>query len=377
MQTLQLEQQKPAATRQAPPRRTRRALHAHARAAVLGGLILFVAAQVGMRAWIENSRPEMRDPGFEIKYRQLKELLDRSAETPALVVFTGSSMTAHGMKADMVDAPLSDVLKRPAIGFNLGTSAAGPFTQMMYYRRLLRRGVRPDLAVVELSPLLYDFPDASSDIGRFPAYVLDRHDLEIVERYAAQPDLREEWWQSYLVPVYAHRLAVLNQTAPNFVPFADRLELWHDMDEHGWRKLRDRNPAARAETLKAMKQAFHNRFQTYQVGEPPVKALRELIDLLKSEKIPTILVLMPEGPLMHSSQVPERLAPLLAEFRAISESSGFPLIDARTWCGEEHFSDSAHLYADGAEILTGRLLREVILPRQQRSAQGAIAASRR
>ena len=67
-----------------------------ARSAILTGLILFVVAQIGMRGAIEQYHPELRDPTFEIKFRQYTRLKSQFPQPPATVMFMGSSITAHG-----------------------------------------------------------------------------------------------------------------------------------------------------------------------------------------------------------------------------------------------------------------------------------------
>ena len=345
-----------------PGRDSRGAFQARARGAVVLGIALFVLSQVGLRVIIEEFRPELRDPTFEIKYRQFARLKAQCKQPPAIILFMGSSITAHGMKADMVDEALSASSGRSVIGFNLATNAAGPFTQLVYVQRLLRRDVRPDLVVLELSPIFFNYRDAPNDIGRFPAYALGRHDLDTVERYSREPALRHEWWQSYLVPTHGHRLTILNQSALALVPFNDRLDLWHDMDAHGWRRREIPTPEDHRTFLARIKQEFGPPMAVYQVGQPPVKALREVTGLLAQERIPTTMVLMPEGPVLRSCYRPGSLTPLMAEFTTLSRVHGFPLIQAREWFEEEKFIDSYHLTHEGAKEFTARLLREIIAP---------------
>src|SRR5438034_10526546 len=67
-----------------------------ARAAVLWGIAVFALSQVALRFFIERRLPELRDPTFEIKYRQLPERLASSPSAPAQVVFPGWSSSARG-----------------------------------------------------------------------------------------------------------------------------------------------------------------------------------------------------------------------------------------------------------------------------------------
>jgi hypothetical protein len=346
-------------------------MQTRARAIVLGAVTLFVLAQSGLRGVTEGARPELRDPAFEIKYRQYTRLKSQVTPTTATVLFMGSSLTAHGMKADVVDEPVSAALGRTVIGFNLGTNGSGPFTQLVYLQRLLRRGAKPDLVILELSPIFYDFPDALNDIERFPAQVLNRSDLDTVARFARKPDdLREEWWRCCAVPIHGHRLTILNQTAQIMVPFADRVELSDDMDTHGWRRREAPAPAEHADILERVKQGFGPRLAKFEVGGPPVHVLRELAGLLAEEQIPTVLVVMPEGPLMRSLYASGSLDSLMNEFAEVGGKHGFPLIQARSWFGEDKFIDSYHLTDQAARDFTERLVRETILTRLNTRSTG-------
>ena len=168
-QLIERTETMPTLQRAAPARRTRAQLQARARTVVLGAVGLFLLAQIGLRGVIEFARPELRDPVFEIKYRQYVRLRHQAGPAAASVVFMGSSLSAHGVRADLVDQPVAAALGRPAFGFNLGTNGSGPFTHRVYLQRLLQRGDKPDLVILELSPIFFDFPDGPNDLEHFPA----------------------------------------------------------------------------------------------------------------------------------------------------------------------------------------------------------------
>src|SRR5438105_1083440 len=112
---------------------------AHACRAVIAGLGLFALWQVGLGTWIEAWRPELRDPTFEIKYRQLTRLLRQHQEPPATILFMGSSMTANGVNAGLVEQPLASTLGRPVVSYNLAINGDGPLAHLIHMQRLLRR----------------------------------------------------------------------------------------------------------------------------------------------------------------------------------------------------------------------------------------------
>jgi hypothetical protein len=311
---------------------------------------------------IEGCWPELRDPTFEIKVRQLTRLRRQHPQPPATIVFLGSSMTANGVNAAMIETPLADNLGRPVVAYNLGINGNGPLAHLVHVQRLLRRGIRPDLVFVEVGPLMCDIAEARNDLARFPGNRLEHGDLAILDRHAASPDLHAEWWQAHLVPIHGHRVMMLNQSARVLVPYNERVELWADADTHGWRSRPIPPPAEHRAILLGIEKEFTERFGRLKMNEDSVNALRELTELLAREQIAAVLVSMPEGPLMRSLCKPAAIQPVMSEFAAIGRKHGFPLIQARAWFGEEAFRDSYHLHEAGACAFTERLLREMTSP---------------
>src|SRR5438874_4901448 len=175
----------------------RQSVRSRGRAAVLWGVGLFVLSQGMLRLGIELWQPELRDPLFEMRYRQLGNRLAHSPGPPVRVIFFGSSITAQGVKAGSVEESLTRAVGRPVVAYNLGIPGCGPFGQMVALRRLLDRGVRPDLAVIELTPLVHDTGDRLSDLALFEASAIAHHELALVQRYAPDPELTPQWWQTY------------------------------------------------------------------------------------------------------------------------------------------------------------------------------------
>jgi hypothetical protein len=333
-----------------------------ARAALLWGLGLFALSQVALRAYVEHRRPELRDPAFETKYRQLGKLLAGRGPRAGRVVFLGSSLTAHGIRAGLLDEPLTRALGRPAAAFNLGIFLSGPFSQLVYVRRLLDRGVRPDLVVVEASPLLQDCPYCRADVYLFPGQRVERRELRLVERHGGGPGLRPAWWQSFLVPAYGHRQAVLTCCARGLLPYADRLPTWEDMDDHGWIPREVDDPERHRAALAAMRAALGPQLGRFQARPGPLRALTELLALLHRQHVPAVLVVMPEGPLFRSLYRPGSDTALLQRFAALARQYHTPLVNARSWLTEEQFVDSHHANRLGAAVLTERLGREALVP---------------
>jgi hypothetical protein len=369
-QTLERTEAIRASKKAARPRLCRTAMQAKARAVVLGAAALFVLAQVGLRGVIEEARPELRDPTFEIKARRYAALKSQISPAPASVLFMGSSMTVFGVDAAAVDGPASQTLGRSVVAYNLGVAGSGPFTQMLFLQRLLRRGARPDFVVLELSGLCFSHEDPFGELKHFPGQMLSRHDLDTVTRYSADADeVYRDWLEAYLVPVHGHRLTIVSQAAQVFVPPSDRLELWENLDAHGWRRMAVPSPEEHARVLKNVTTTFGPQMARYKVGPAQVRAMRELGELLVRERIPTLLVWMPEGPLMRSFYSSEAAQSLQSAFERVSEEHGFPLVKARDWLKEDAFWDSVHMTEVGGSAFTERLLREALVSWLQTSSQ--------
>src|SRR5207237_692463 len=177
------------------------------------------------------------------------------------------------VRADTVEDSLTSKLDRPVVSFNMASNGAGPLTQLIHVQRLLRRGVRPDLLVIELSPLSYDYADAPSDLARFPADRLERGDLGIVQQFCGKESLRKEWWETFFIPIHGHRLTILNQVAEIFVPYPDRLDLWTDTDAYGYRPPPNLpTPGRHAELLKYLREQAPSRYGNFKSGQPRLRA---------------------------------------------------------------------------------------------------------
>jgi hypothetical protein len=200
-----------------------------------------------------------------------------------------------------------------------------------------------------------------------------------MERYGGQSDLRDEWWKSRMVPAYGHRLMILNQSARLLVPFSEQIELWPDVDAHGWRGRKPLAPAMHAVALKEIELQLKEKLQKFETDAAPRQGLRELAEVLAKERIRTVMVVMPEGPFLRSLYAPNAAAPMREEFRSLCRHHGFTLIDAHDWYDESRFVDSYHLHEHAAQEFTDRLVREALTSATpgQRQAKTNLSTERR
>ena len=94
----------------------------------------------------------MREPDFGRQERYLQGQL--VGDRPHLVLALGSSRTLTGFRGETVSDDLSEAWSRKVLAFNFGRPAFGPVMELVYLRRLLKDGVRPDLLLVEVLPAL-------------------------------------------------------------------------------------------------------------------------------------------------------------------------------------------------------------------------------
>src|SRR5262249_40283015 len=108
-----------------------------------------------------------------------------SGPRPRLVLMLGSSRTALGVRGQQMERQLREALDFPVVVFNFGIPAAGPLTELLTLKRLLREGLRPDLLLIEVLPpqLAGQAPVAGGELAWLPVSRLKLVDLALLERH--------------------------------------------------------------------------------------------------------------------------------------------------------------------------------------------------
>ena len=313
----------------------------------------------------------LKDPGYADKERKLARL---AAETPGAptVEMLGSSRACAGFEAGRVRDQLAPVVGRKAVAFNFGIPASGPVTHLVYLRRLLADGHRPDLLLLEvLPPMLADIPPAV-DAAPAPNEArflfgdrLRRAEAETVIAYGFPADtVRSRWRQSVLVPWYALRLPLLGRVAPSALPWHLRFDWSRTGDEFGWA----------APPLLTVTREQYEEGLTRAIGEyrdiladlhPNGGAARGLADLLalcREQQLPVKLVLMPEAVEFRALYPPEAVVRVDQFLTRLCQAYGCERVDAREWLPDSAFADGHHLLKPGAAAFTDRLTQDVIVP---------------
>jgi hypothetical protein len=341
-------------------RRSRRA-----RTALLWGLVGSAALQLGLAVAIEFWLPELRDPEFGQRAARLYPRAAAVSPRPVTLVMLGSSRTTVGFNATLLEESLRTSLDRPVVVFNFGITGAGPLMMLLDLHRLLDRGIRPDLLLIEVLPPLLAGQVPQAELGRLHPTRLWRREISLVQRYGASArDLRVAWWQAWPVPWYVRRFTIVNRLAPACLPNRLRMDWVYHIDDCGWvvQAFGSPNDEQRRLAVARARQEYAFYLNSFRLGGPACQALRELLELCHDQRIRAALVLMPEGTDFRSWYSAPVWAQIESYLDGLSQEFATPIVNARDWVADEDFVDSHHLMMRGAAAFTDRLGREAVVP---------------
>ncbi len=356
------------------PTATRGAARRAAAVAVGSSVLVFVAIQAALSGTSAVTHL-VADPVYGDKEKRLRRLERAAPPGTPRVILLGTSRTGYGFAAGRVQTAATGV-GTPAVVFNFGIPGAGPITHLIYLRRLLADGHRPDLLVIEvLPPLLADLPDGPLEARMLKGDLLTRDEIEMVGRYAMPVKrLRQQQREAARTPVHEHRFKLLGRIFPSALPWQLRYDAGRTPDPNGWgaSDVSEVPDDHRQRGVAGTAAEYRDVFQHDLPAGPAVAALRDTLELCRAEGIPVAIVVFPEATTFRALY-PPRVEPKLARFLAdLSTEFGCPATDARTWIADDLFLDSHHLLRTGAAAFTDRFAGEVIVPfLHERSSQGA------
>ncbi len=340
-----------------------------ARRAILVGMAVFALSQIVLalaaQGWLAVRDPDqghkMRvlearlEPGFQrpapaVSIASTARGGPRRQSRPLTVVQIGSSRTVHGLRGQVVERLLEQRLGRPAVVFNLGNYGAGPIVNRLALERLMGRGVRPDLVLVEVHPALLadEFLSRDALADRIPASHLSYGEMRLLQRLVPErPQLQQEWWLAQATPWFANRFALVTAVAPSFLHLVQRTDRFSGVDESGWLPLIT-PPSGHRRALAQAEREYRQALQQLRLSPRGLAVLRETIERCREVGARAALVLMPEGPIFRSWYPPAVWRQVEETLAGFSREAAAPLIDLRDCVGEEGFLDSHHLYPEGA-----------------------------
>lgn len=313
--------------------------------AVLFAAGLFAAVQLGFGT-AADADPRLRDPAFADKCAKLERL---HADRPTLML--GSSRTLLGFHAER----FAQATGTPA--FNFGTPATGPIGHLVYWNRLLGRGVRPGLLLLEvLPPMLADGENGPVEQQFLTGERLTGDEVRVVEEFGFRPDaVRPKWRESVYAPGYSLRCQLVGRVAPSWLPWNHRYDWGRKTDECGWATPPRQEVTAdeRAEYEAKTRAEYAATLAGLDPVGRPLEALKRIIASCRERQIPVVLVLMPEGESFRAMYP----AGLDAKIAAAVSTLGVPVIDARRWLSDDAFYDGHHPFTAGAEQFTDELAK--------------------
>jgi hypothetical protein len=331
-----------------------------ARAALLWFAAFYALAQLALDLILPAWHPTMQDNYQVYKLQQVREWAAREPERPLLVML-GSSRTQHAFQAGLLNG-LPGPGGKPLLAYNLGVPMSGQIHACLYLHEMLDAGIRPCLLLVEFAPLLLNEPQRGSnseeDWTLGPWMSLPQ--LARCWPYFARPRAKAaEWLEARLAPWYALRSQLLEwgreKAGWTVGVHADRS---HDP----WGCLRHAtaiNPQVRELLVAANREIERPTLSNFRVGAGPLRAMRDLLETARRERIPVVLVLMPESNAFRSWYPAPELAEALRLFSVLRDAYVTEAIDAYRWLPDEDFNDGHHVDEKGARDFTTRLIEEL------------------
>lgn len=331
--------------------------------------VLFVTLANALLGVIGEYSPRLKDPAYGDKWAKLrKQLAERPGER--LVLSLGSSRTLLGFHGQHAENEIAARTGERVIAFNFGTPAAGPVTELVYLRRLLDAGVRPDLLLVEVMPgLCADGPTGPGEMLALTGERLCLSEVSTAEEFGFNPAaVRPAWRESAFLPWSKLRFQLLGRVVPSWMPWNLRFDWSRAADPRGWATPPRQEVTAeeRAEREGQAKAEYGASLATVSPDGRPVAAIRALLAECRRHHVPTRIVFYPEGSsfrAMYPGGTGERF---LAAVQRLADEFAAPLTDARGWLPDGAMYDGHHMFGAGAEAFTARLSADVVAPALRR-----------
>ena len=214
------------------------------RGAALGAAV-FLLAQVGLLLAFAVRTPS-RDPEYDLKLSGLKSHLAEGTRGRPLVLLMGSSRVALGVQPGLLAANRPTSAGGPVV-YNFGLCGSGSVMHLTCLRRLLADGVRPDMLILEFSPL-WSAQDGEPASNLFHER-LRWDDLAVLapEFIDARSEYRS-WLGRQCLPWKTYHKVLLNQWDPSWLNPEKRFQTcWDSLDSWGWLACPSEQPHGRSD----------------------------------------------------------------------------------------------------------------------------------
>lgn len=300
---------------------------------------------------------------------------------PEVVLF-GSSRVAGGLRARALGEELQAELglERPPTVLNAGLPAGDLISADYMLAQLLRQGVRPSLAVIEVNP---------ETLNRYNEWLffhvrrqLCWDDVPAYLRDVCRAKQGRRLLAARLAPLSVHRgnirRACLEWLDPRLVESIP-LDAWSQPAEQPdakpaarpsrpltWAAVLERygeEPTAqqRHGTLAGLEQPYRW-LRHYRIGGASGAALERILRRCRDHGITPVLVGVPVTLAHRQAYTPPIEAAYLQHMQEIARRHGCVFVDCRARLPDAFFLDNHHLLAEGGWYFTRLLTREVLAP---------------
>jgi len=335
-----------------------------ARATVWTAIFTLFILNLALAAVVQ-SRPDLRDPLYYGKEDVLAEQFFPEVPGRITVVAIGSSRTANAFHPPTVEMGVTDATGQPCFAFNDAVLGRGPIFQLLHLRRLLARGIKPDLLILEVVPSLFAARGGKpSEIGHIRPDRLTWKEVEaLADLGYTDSEYRNDWRGSMLNPWFAFRFQLLGMIEPKWTPPEVVAERRKWPNKTGWQPYMGQ--VTRENYVKQLELAKGGHFENLdkmEMGQAAIAALREALALCKREGILAAIVLTSENSDFRSWYGPAAHAAVAEILQICRQDADGRVIDARAWMPDDAFADGHHMFDVAAPTYTSRLVRELILP---------------
>lgn len=337
---------------------------------VLWTLACFAISQLVLSIYLDKRQLEMRDPLYGHRLNRLREQLVESPNS-SLFLILGSSRVKYSVWPSAMKLTASQDGTQPIV-YNFGMNGMGTIRELMYFRRLLADGVRPNWILLEVWPPLWA-EDGFFRESRMIQGEDDLHwrDLPLICRYFRRDleVLRLALRRSFL-PISDYRASLLDSVLPPLLP-REQVELLSrtiqqsaPKDRGGWFPLpwEFKTPEAKRIAQKDGEEKIKPLLQPVRIDPRSDAALRELLTECRQRDIKVALILMPEPSRTRGWYTPQARGIVRDYLSRLQQDYPVPIVDTRTWVVDDDFSDTCHMGQKGVPGFCERLGRDVVQP---------------
>lgn len=345
----------------ARPRANRRLRRA--RSTVVGAILGLVVLNLALSVAV-NLRPGLRDPMFDLPAARFGDRVAQTDSNAVTVAFLGSSRTGGGIRPAVVEELVASETGRPCIAHNLHVPGNGPVGELVHWQRLLDRGARSDVLVIEIIPAGYAMVNGKTEQAKtFHGDRMTRAETQRVQAFGFPPDVEDEWREANANPWFGFRFQMLGILRPRWLPPGVARHEGRPAVDLGWQQpfFVAHKPDQFGAAIELNQGILYKPMQAARFDGPPAAAMRDLVRSCREHgTVPAAFVTPEASPVRawYPAEVNRELREFVDELRA----AGAVVADGRDWLPDEAYSDGHHVVRLWADEYTRQVTRAVVVP---------------